>query len=247
MSSSLRLAEMAARKAGEILRDRSVELSRVRHEQDKDLKLQADLLAEEAILRLIESESSFPIVSEERGVGVGFSVDFEHWVVDPLDGTLNYGRQIPLTCVSIALWRGQVPRVGVVYDFENDELFAGEVGVGATCNGLPIRVSNVTDTSKAVVATGFPSGRDYGDAALLSFCRKVQEFKKVRLLGSAALSLAWLAAGRLDAYTEDDIWYWDVAAGLALVSAAGGDFLKEPGTMPFQFRVRAHTRGLAPR
>ncbi len=90
-----------------------------------------------------------------------------------------------------------------------------------------------------MLATGFPSARSFDDSALLEFCRQFRLFKKVRLFGSAALSLAWLAAGRLDAYAEDDIWFWDVAAGLALVAAAGGRFRRTAGAGSFQERVWA--------
>jgi len=238
------LAVSAALDAGTLLKGHSAEANRVRAEDGKDLKLEADVLAEGRILDRLRASSPYPILSEESGANPGFSEEAEFWVVDPLDGTLNYGRHLPLTCVSIALWRGDQPVLGVVYDFERGELFSGRVGEGAVCNGTPIAVSNVEDPAKAVLSTGFPSGRDFGEAALLDFCRKVQEFKKVRLLGSAALSLAWLAAGRLDAYAEDDIWLWDVAAGLALVAAAGGVFQRNPGTQRFQHRVVAHTRTL---
>ncbi len=238
------LAETAAREAGALLRARSDSSHQVRAEVGKDLKLEADVLAERRILDLLQASSPFPILSEEAGANPGFTQEAEHWVVDPLDGTMNYGRRLPLTCVSIGLWRADQPVLGVIYDFERAELFSGRVGTGALCNGVPITASSVEEPSKAILATGFPSGRDYSDATLLAFCRKVQDFKKVRLLGSAALSLAWLAAGRLDAYAEDDIWFWDVAAGLALVAAAGGVFRKEPGTRLFQHRVVAHARHL---
>ncbi|MGE3309540.1 MAG: inositol monophosphatase [Limisphaerales bacterium] len=244
LADSLALAVAAARDAGVLLRERSSTLEGVRGDQGKDLKLQADVRAEETILGRLRAASPHPILSEECGADAGFSRNNEYWVVDPLDGTLNYSRNLPLTCVSIGLWRADEPLLGVVHDFERGEVFAGIVGVGATCNDRPITVSSVTEPSKAVLATGFPSGRDYSDAALLEFCRKVQAFKKVRLLGSAALSLAWIAAGRLDAYAEDDIWIWDVAAGLALVAAAGGVFRAEPGSRPLQHRVFARTRGL---
>lgn len=239
LSESLALANSAACEAGRILLERSADLANVRDARGKDLKLAADTRAEEMILRRLQEGSSFPILSEESGAGAGFGTAAEYWVVDPLDGTLNYSRGLPLTCVSIGLWRADQPLLGVVHDFERGEVFAGVVGEGVSCNGTSVRVSSVSDTSQAVLATGFPSGRDFGDATLLEFCRKVQGFKKVRLLGSAALSLAWLAAGRLDAYAEDDIWLWDVAAGLALVRAAGGDFAAQPGRHSWQRRVLA--------
>lgn len=239
MSVALALAVAAAREAGALLRARGSAATQVRADEAKDLKLGADVLAETVVLDRLRASSPHPILSEEAGADPGFSREGWHWVVDPLDGTLNYGRELPLSCVSLALWKGDAPVLGVVYDFTRDEMFTGETGNGAACNGVAIRTSAILEPGKAVLATGFPSGRDYGDASLAAFCRHVQQFKKVRLLGSAALSLAWLAAGRLDAYTEEDIWFWDVAAGLALVGAAGGRFECRPGRSRHQFRVAA--------
>jgi myo-inositol-1(or 4)-monophosphatase len=118
--------------------------------------------------------------------------------------------------------------LGAVFDFHRDEMFSGVVGEGAWCNEEQIFVSDTRIASRAVLTTGFPSFRDFDDDSLLGFVRHVQRFKKVRLLGSAALSLAYVACGRADAYAEDDIMLWDVAAGLALVSAAGGAIELKP-------------------
>ncbi len=244
MSDLLQLAEAVAREAGAVLGARGEAMDGVRSDEGHDLKLAADVFAESVILDRLRAGSPYPILSEEQGADPGFTRSGLHWVVDPLDGTLNYGRRLPLACVSIGLWNGEMPVLGVVHDFERDETFAGEVGLGTTCNGARVTTSSVVEPSKAVLATGFPSARDFGDAPLLDFCRRVQRFKKVRLLGSAALSLAWLAAGRVDAYAEEDIWFWDVAAGLALVVAAGGNIECRPGTARHQHRVAAWGRSL---
>jgi len=241
----LALAETAARAGADVLRRASTRQGGTRSEAGKDLKLQADVDAEAAILSVLRDGSAHPVLSEECGADAGLDPEAAWWVVDPLDGTVNYSRGLPLTCVSVGLWRAGEPVLGVVHDFERDEVFAGEVGRGATCNGASIRPSGVSEPSKAVLATGFPSARDYGDASLLAFCRRVQRFKKVRLLGSAALSLAWVAAGRLDAYFEEDIWLWDVAAGLALVTAAGGRIRVTAGGAQFRYHVGAGAAGLS--
>jgi myo-inositol-1(or 4)-monophosphatase len=110
----------------------------------------------------------------------------------------------------------------VVLDVPADDLYAGVVGHGARCNGTAIRVSKVRSAAKAILATGFPVQRDFSSAALQEFLASVQRYKKIRMLGSAALSLAYVAAGRADVYAEDGVMLWDVAAGLALVHAAGG-------------------------
>ncbi|HIF10878.1 MAG TPA: inositol monophosphatase, partial [Sneathiellales bacterium] len=114
------------------------------------------------------------------------------------------------------------PVLGVVYDFNRDELFTGIVGRGAQCNGLAIRPSSTQRQQEAVLGTGFPVSRDFAASALREFIEQIRNFRKVRLLGSAALSLSYVACGRLDVYTEENIMLWDVAGGCALVKAAGG-------------------------
>jgi myo-inositol-1(or 4)-monophosphatase len=142
--------------------------------------------------------------------------------VDPLDGSLNFSRDIPLFCISIALWKEMRPLLGVVYDCNHDEMFTGLVSEGAWLNGTPIQVTNTVKKSEAVLCTGFPVSTDFSENALLTFVRSIQAYKKVRLLGSAALSLAYVASGRADIYNENDIAIWDVAAGISIVEAAGG-------------------------
>ena len=154
-----------------------------------------------------------------------------YWIVDPLDGSLNLHHSIPLSCVSIALWKRQAPVMGIVYDFNHNDLFIGAAeqveGIcdkkGAWLNGNPIKTSPVKESNSGILSTGFPSWRSYDENSLKKFVQRIQEWKKIRLIGSAALSLAWVACGKFDAYIEEDIRIWDVAAGLALVKAAGGD------------------------
>jgi myo-inositol-1(or 4)-monophosphatase len=214
------LAKTAARNAGGhlagLLRGQKTVLSSV----GRDIKLQADRDAEAIILELL-AQSEYPVLAEESGEH-GAVGDSPFWVVDPLDGTLNFSRGLPLNCVSIALCRGNEPLLGVVSDFNRDECYAGVVGEGAWLNDAPVTVSGVGECGKAILATGFPVNRDFGSASLTAFVAQVVRFKKVRLFGSAALSLAFVACGRVDAYAEDDIMFWDVAAGAALVKAAGG-------------------------
>ena len=142
--------------------------------------------------------------------------------MDPLDGSLNYSREIPLNCISIALWKGDQPVLGVIYDYNHDSLLKGIVGEGAYLNDESIKVSDIDDKSKSIITTGFPVYTSFEDASLLDFIKTIQSYKKVRLLGSAALSLSLVAKGSVEAYTESNIAFWDVAAGIALVKAAGG-------------------------
>jgi myo-inositol-1(or 4)-monophosphatase len=217
---ALELAENAARVAGQHLVATPLAERHIDSAIGKDIKLGADREAERIILHALRG-IGYPLLSEECGLQ-GVIDDSPYWVVDPLDGTMNYSRGLGLECVSIALWQQDRPLLGVIYDFNRDELFAGLVGYGATRNGEVIHVSSLANRGQAILATGFPVGRDYGSESLACFIGRVRSFKKVRMLGSAALSLAWLACGRVDSYWEESINLWDVGAGLALVLAAGG-------------------------
>lgn len=239
MSSDLQLAQDAARSAGEILRAEFSRGSTVKSEIGKDIKLAADVLAEEVLLRMLRTKSTYPILSEEAGEDTAFSNAGLRWVVDPLDGTFNFSRRLPLCCVSVGLWNGMNPVLGVIYDFSTDTIYSGEVGVGAWRNGTPISVSDVQDPSKAALCTGFPAGGDFGRDSLMGLVQQVQHYKKVRMIGTAALALAFVAAGYVDAYQEDDINFWDVAGGIAVIVAAGGRFRMLPGTRTWQFEVVA--------
>jgi len=213
------LAKTAAKIAGECLR--KINRSDILSDSGRDIKHQADIDSEQLIIETLQT-LNHPVLAEESGEHGIFSEDAPYWVIDPLDGTLNYSYTIPLCCVSIALWKQDTPILGVIYDFIHDELFTGIVGQGAWCNEKPIIVNKTTEFNQAILATGFPVNRDFSDQAIQNFVKQIQAFKKVRLLGSAALSLAYVAYGRIDAYKEENIMFWDVAAGIALVKAAGG-------------------------
>lgn len=216
----LSLAELAAKSCGEILRQAGK--GTVLSSEAKDLKNQSDLDSEKKAIEILKERSSYKIICEETG-GDGALDDLEPiWIIDPLDGTLNYTRGLDLCCVSIALWQNMKPILGVIYNFNTSELYSGIVGEGAQLNGQPMLVSSTTSKSSAILTTGFPVNRDFGSDSLNNFLLSVQEYKKVRLFGSAALSLAFTASGKVDVYSEEDIMIWDVAAGLALVEAAGG-------------------------
>jgi len=188
----------------------------------RDIKLRADRKSEEVLLYELVSTTGIPAMSEEAGLVGSSHADGLRWVIDPLDGTANYSKGMPFSCVSIALEQNGQAMLGVVHDFARDEVFTGIVGVGAELNGVPISVSNVATSERAIFATGLPARRDYSADALAEFGRSLARWYKVRLLGSAALSLAYVAAGRCDAYSEQSIMPWDVAAGAAIVRAAGG-------------------------
>lgn len=238
LTTELALAKQAAQEAGQLLREQGATLRTADSMEGKDIKLQADREAEAAILQRL-SASEHQHLAEESGASAQLDTAKPYWVVDPLDGTFNYKRHLDLCCVSIALMQQEEPLLGVVYDFHRDRLYAAAEGVSPTVEDQPLAVSPTQEQGQAGIATGFPVGRDFGDQSVLEFVARVQSFKKIRLLGTAALSLALVAEGKLDCYYEEGINLWDVAAGLALVKQAGGKISVQPTETPFRYHVYA--------
>lgn len=222
MSAALDVAVAAVTGAGRRLLDLRQKPVEILCEPGHDIKLKADQLAEEGILKLLNDRLPLPVLTEESGEHGDVEENSLMWVVDPLDGTFNYSRGMPMCCSSVGLWANGEPVLGAVYNFFLDELFTGIVGQGAWLNGRPIAVSGVREAAKASLATGFPHQQDFNDEPLREFVRQVQRFKKIRMLGSAALMGAYTACGWLDAYVEEDVWLWDIAAAAAISRAAGG-------------------------
>ncbi len=219
----LTVAETAARQAGEILA-RRVDLT-VNSQENHDVKMQADVNSEKQVRAYLTEKSPFPIIGEELGGDESLmDSDEYYWVVDPLDGTYNYLRDIPLACVCIGLMRGSRPVLGVIYDFYRNELFSAKAEGELLLNGKPFKPQWAQSVDQAILITGFPTIRDYSEGALKAFIQQVQRFKKVRMLGSAGVHISYVACGRLDVYWEEAVRLWDVAAGLSLISAAGGHF-----------------------
>ena len=218
-----RTAESCARRAGWLLRRLRAERVVVTRDRKRDVKLVADRASEAVILDGLRRATPCGLYGEERGsVRAALQPGGWRWLIDPLDGSLNYLRGVPICGVSIGLWNDAGPVLGVVYDFNRDELFAGRVGAGASVNGERITVSRVDDRARATLATGFPAAMALSAKPLALFMQQARQYRKLRLFGSAALSLCYVAAGRVDAYYEQDIRWWDVAGGLAIVEAAGG-------------------------
>ena len=220
----LALAKMAAMHAGNILLNDKININKILSSSKKDIKLQADLSAEKAIKDIIESKSHYPIPAVESGLS-SESIPNIFWVVDPLDGTANYSRDIPLCCVSIALISSFQPVLGVIYDFNNNDLYEGSVETRALCNNQEISVSKVNNFYDGVLLTGLPNNTDYSDSSLLKMVKDFQNWKKVRMIGSAAMAAVYVASGKADLYSEKKTYLWDIAAGAAIVNAAGGDAL----------------------
>ena len=215
-------AKKAATKAGHILLSNKSNLNKILSTTRKDIKLQADVSAEAVIKDIIKSESTLPILAEESGLS-SEKISSTFWVVDPLDGTANYSRNIPICCVSIGLISDLKPVLGVIYDFHNDELYEGSIDTKALLNNNEISVSKVENFYDGVLLTGLPNNTDYSDSALLNMVKDFQNWRKVRMIGSAAMASVYIASGKADLYTEKKTYLWDIAAGAAIVNAAGGE------------------------
>ena len=221
---NLNLAKSAALEAGKILINSKTNLNIENTSDGKDIKLKADIEAEEFIKRHISSKSNLPMLGEETGKSVE-DLGKSFWVIDPLDGTANYSRGIPICCVSIALIHDMQPVIGVIYDFNNEDLYEGSLNSSACLNGEAIEVNNNTDEKESILLTGLPLLTDYSDSALVAMTKDFQKWKKVRMIGSAAMASAYVASGKADMYKESGAFLWDVAAGAAIINAANGEAL----------------------
>ena len=219
----LAIAARVAGDAGAALKAHRDEWSVIEAEHGREVKIDADKRAEVMILAALERAAPYPVISEEAGWVRAAAGDVGYvWAVDPLDGSVNYLRGYPHCAVSIALLRGRTPVLGVVDCFLLDERFTGIDGEGAQLNGTRIQVSQIADPASGILQTGVPSRASAASMAL--FEARLTAWRKVRMIGSAATALAYVAAGRAEAYRESGSMIWDVAAGCALVKAAGGAF-----------------------
>lgn len=237
----LSVAKEAAIKAGDFLLKPGKNKTGINLEKGRDIKIQADLESERIILDILTKNSRVSILSEEYGVIDG-EKNGVSWIVDPLDGSFNYARGIPLSCVSIGLWQENNPVLGVIYDFNRGELFSGIVGEKACLNKKEVTVSRASGKKNAVICTGFPISTDFSSKGILEFVKNVREYKKIRLLGTAALCCAYVSCGRADIYMEKDIRIWDVAAGIALIKAAGGKVEYLPAGKENVYNVKAGSK-----
>ena len=236
-SRELKIAKKAALEAGNFLRKNKNNINRTISSTDRDIKLQADIEAEKIIKDIINNDSSFGILAEESGISSEKSYK-NLWIVDPLDGTANYSRNIPLCCVSVAMLSDTKPVLGVIYDFNNDDLYEGSINTSACLNGHEISVSKTLKSQEGVLITGLPNDTHYSDKAMKEMMKNFQNWRKVRMIGSAALASAYIASGKADLYMENKSYLWDIAAGAAIVNAAGGEALISNQNEKFQVDVR---------
>jgi myo-inositol-1(or 4)-monophosphatase len=210
----------AAKEAGEVLRKGFGWKHSVKYKGEVDLVTEVDEQAEQVIREiLLGAFPTYGMLAEEGGALVG--EEDARWIVDPLDGTINYAHGLPLFAVSIALEKVEEVVLGVVHDPIREETYVAERRGGATLNGEPIRVSDTNELIQALIATGFPYDRPKMPEALELFGRFAAITRGMRRLGSTALDLCYVASGRLDGYYERGIWAWDIAAGGLLLEEAG--------------------------
>ena len=239
---ALAAAVKTARAAGTLMRKNLRAAKTVNEVTRHDIKLELDVRCQ----KLIEKQllAAFPMTGF---LGEEGNSKTEHeelrWVVDPIDGTVNFAYGIPHACVSIALQRKHAKAyetiVGVVYDPFTDELWTAIRGGSAYLNGKIIHVSKRRQLSEAIVSTGFAKSRSNLERGLPYFTWLVRRVRKVRIMGAAALALTYVASGRFDAYVERGVNLWDIAAGGLIIECAGGKFWREPTAGGGRFRMIA--------
>ena len=206
----------AAKIAGKYLVENKYNKKAIFEEVGRDIKLEIDRSTEKIIIEQL-LKSKIPCQGEEFG-GVNEGL---RWVIDPIDGTANYFRGLDQCCISIALMNNNESLIGVIFNFNNNELFHAFKGGGAFQNDRKIQVSNINDRQKASITTGFPASESIESSMI--FLDELKGWKKVRMFGSAALSCAYVASGKCDFYAEKGVYLWDFAAGICLVLEAGGN------------------------
>ena len=223
----LAAATSAASAAGELLHSNFQQPLTVHAALAHDIKLEVDVLAQNLIGEMLLGRFPEHALYGEEGI-VGDQESDYQWVVDPLDGTVNYFYGIPHFCVSIALRRQREIILGVIFDPMRDELWTTEKGQAALLNGKEIHVSARAALAEAVLSVGLSKTTATIEAGFPLLEKMVHRARKCRLLGSAALDMAYVACGRLDAYIEQGISLWDIAAGWILVENAGGKVELQP-------------------
>jgi myo-inositol-1(or 4)-monophosphatase len=243
-------AVRAARAAGQLMRRNLALSKKVNSASSHDIKLDLDVRCQKLIEKMLHA--GFPQASFLGEEGKAGSDESEYrWVVDPIDGTVNFAHGLPHAGVSIALQQraksareadypdGFRTLVGVIYDPFQNELWTAVRGGKAYMNGKVVRVGNVSTLRDSMVTIGFSKSKSSLDHGLPYFIWLVRRVRKVRMLGSAALALTYIACDRLDAYIERQINLWDVAAGALILENAGGKFWVEPLPRSRKYRMIA--------
>jgi myo-inositol-1(or 4)-monophosphatase len=230
MNQYLDVAIKAARAAGALVRENFGQPLKVNVEEAHDIKLELDERSQALITEMLLKKFPDHAILGEEGCTENATTAFE-WVLDPIDGTVNYFYGIPHFCISIALREKGEIIVGVIYDPMRDELWHAELGGKAYLNDRPVEVSQSTNISQSVVSVGMSKTRAELEVGLSIFQDLLVRARKCRMMGSAALDLAYVATGRFDAYIERSVNWWDIAAGVLLVNCAGGRLVIAPSAV----------------
>jgi myo-inositol-1(or 4)-monophosphatase len=210
-----------AREAGTLLMGYFRAHVKIEYKGDADLVTEADRASEKLILERIRAHWPAHDVIGEEGAKIETGSDYR-WYVDPLDGTTNFAHGYPVFCVSLGLAFQGKRKAAVLYDPTRDELFAAELGKGATLNGHTIAVSKTANLAQCLLGTGFPSHKRHKNPNIYFYHQLTLRSHGVRRAGSAALDLASVACGRFDGFWEFNLNAWDTAAGILIVEEAGG-------------------------
>lgn len=207
---------------------------------EREMKADADRIIESVILKDL-SKTGVPVLSEESYDAFSDSGSGKRFIVDPIDGTVNYVRGIGFATVSIALFDDDKPLFGVLAIDPGAELVWGGPRIGSFYAGNPIEVSGQTEKNKSILCTGIPARLDLADANQKEkFLSNITEFAKVRMLGAASISLFNVAKGSADCYVEQDVMIWDIAAGLAILLGAGGEYHLSRGSHKYSWDICGH-------
>ena len=235
----LQTALGAAQAAGAFLRANFGKPLQVDENIAHDIKLELDKRTQSLIESIILDRHPDHAIYGEEGIHGDQNSEFQ-WIVDPIDGTVNFFYNIPHFAVSIALRQAGKIIVGVIYDPMRDELWSVEAGSPALLNGQPISVSPRTSLSEASISVGVSKSLNTINRGMPLFEKMIRNAKKCRMMGSASLDIAYVACGRLDAYIENMISLWDVAAGILLVETAGGRVDMQPHeSLPEKYSIVA--------
>jgi myo-inositol-1(or 4)-monophosphatase len=245
LRAALECAIGAAHAAGKVMRDNLRATKKINEATQHDIKLELDVRCQKIIERHLRKDFPRTPVLGEEGITGDPKAEFR-WVVDPIDGTVNFTYGIPHACVSIAL-QGRVggpsptdnysSLVGVVYDPFCNELWTAVRGGPARLNGKIIKASSRRQLAEAIVSVGFAKHAHTLDRMIPMLNQLVRRVRKIRIMGSAALATAYVATGRMDAYVEHGLRLWDIAAGGLILECAGGDFYHEPVEGEYAYRI----------